>query len=142
MNKVETEAELTWLRRSVRRGMPFGDAQWTRSSAVRLGLEAATRPRGRPRKETRHVCVFTIEVAAVHEGLTPSRSPTTVTRGGQGSVDLMGSDPLLTVVEAKNVWVLASVAVMKGSDPIKSTCHKISKNLVTARHSLEAMLWA
>ena len=36
-------------------------------------------------------------------------------------VDLMGSDPLLTVVEVKNVWVLASIAVMKGSDPIKST---------------------
>ena len=34
----------------------------------------------------------------------------------------MGSDPLLTVVEAKNVWVFASIAViMKGSDPIKST---------------------
>ena len=33
----------------------------------------------------------------------------------------MGSDPLLTVVEVKNVWVLASIAVMKGSDPIKST---------------------
>ena len=37
------------------------------------------------------------------------------------TVDLMGSDPLLTVVEAKHVWVLASIAVMKGSDPIKST---------------------
>ena len=33
----------------------------------------------------------------------------------------MGSDPLLTVVEAKNVWVLASIAVMKGSDPINAT---------------------
>ena len=33
----------------------------------------------------------------------------------------MGSDPLLTVVEAKKVWVLASIAVRKGSDPIKST---------------------
>ena len=38
-----------------------------------------------------------------------------------GSVDLIGSHPLFTVIEAKNVWVLASLAVMKGSDPIKST---------------------
>jgi putative transposase len=51
VNKVETEAELTSLRHSVRRGLPFGDDQWTRSSAVRLGLETTTRPRGRPRKE-------------------------------------------------------------------------------------------
>ena len=52
VNKVETEAELTSLRHSVRRGMPFGDDQWTKSSAVRLGLETTTRPRGRPKKET------------------------------------------------------------------------------------------
>jgi hypothetical protein len=29
-----------------------GDDNWTRSSAVRLGLETTTRPRGRPKKET------------------------------------------------------------------------------------------
>ena len=52
VNKVETEAELTSLRHSVRRGLPFGDDRWTKSSAVRLGLETTTRPRGRPRKET------------------------------------------------------------------------------------------
>jgi putative transposase len=52
VNKVETESELTSLRHSVRRGLPFGDDQWTRSSAVRPGLETTTRPRGRPRKET------------------------------------------------------------------------------------------
>lgn len=52
VNKVETEAELSSLRHSVRRGLPFGDDQWTRSSAVRLGLETTTRPRGRPKKET------------------------------------------------------------------------------------------
>jgi hypothetical protein len=33
----------------------------------------------------------------------------------------MGSDPLLTVVEAKNGDFFPSTAVMKGSDPIKST---------------------
>ena len=52
VNKVETEAELNSLRRSVKRGVPFGDDQWTSSSAVRLGLETTTRPRGRPKKET------------------------------------------------------------------------------------------
>ena len=52
VNKVETEAELNSLRRSVKRGLPFGDDQWIGSSAVRLGLETTTRPRGRPKKET------------------------------------------------------------------------------------------
>lgn len=52
VNKVETELELNALRHSVKRGLPFGDDNWTRSSAVRLGLEATTRPRGRPKKET------------------------------------------------------------------------------------------
>ena len=52
VNKMETEAELTSLRRSVKRGVPFGDDQWIRSSAVRLCLETTTRPRGRPKKET------------------------------------------------------------------------------------------
>jgi putative transposase len=52
VNKVETEAELNALRRSVKRGLPFGDDQWTKSSALRLGLESTTRSRGRPIKET------------------------------------------------------------------------------------------
>jgi len=52
VNKVETEAELTSLRHSVRRGLPFGDDPWTKSTAVRIGLETTTRPRGRPRKVT------------------------------------------------------------------------------------------
>ena len=52
VNKVETEAEFNSLRRSVKRGLPFGDDNWTRSSAVRLRLETTTRPRGRPKKET------------------------------------------------------------------------------------------
>ncbi|MEZ6042485.1 MAG: hypothetical protein R3C20_18450 [Planctomycetaceae bacterium] len=52
VNKVETEAELNALRISVKRGLPFGDNQWTQSCALRLGLESTTRPRGRPKKET------------------------------------------------------------------------------------------
>jgi hypothetical protein len=46
---------------------------------------------------------------------------TTAFRRPRQSVDLMGSDPLLTVVEAKNGNSFPSTAVMKGSDPIKST---------------------
>jgi putative transposase len=52
VDRSETEAELTAVRTSLRRGLPFGDPDWVRSSAVRLGLESTTRPRGRPRKET------------------------------------------------------------------------------------------
>ena len=52
VNKVETEAELNALRISVKRGLPFGDNRWTKSCALRLGLESTTRPRGRPKKET------------------------------------------------------------------------------------------
>ncbi len=53
VNKVETEAERTSLRGSVKCGLPFGDDNWTTSSAVRLGLETTTRSRGRPKKKTR-----------------------------------------------------------------------------------------
>ena len=53
VNKVESEAELQAVRNSVKRGLPFGDHQWTKSSAVRLGLESKTRPRGRPKNENR-----------------------------------------------------------------------------------------
>ena len=45
VNKVETETELNSLRRSVTRGLLFGDDNWTRSSAVRLVLETTRRPK-------------------------------------------------------------------------------------------------
>jgi len=50
VNRPMTDAELEGLRRSVNRGTPWGTATWTRRTAVRLGLEASLRPRGRPRK--------------------------------------------------------------------------------------------
>jgi putative transposase len=50
VDQPETEAELTALRRSVARGMPFGAEVWQRQTAKRLGLEASLRPVGRPRK--------------------------------------------------------------------------------------------
>ena len=52
VNKIETEAELNSQRSNVKRRVPFGDDKWNRNSAVRLGLETTTRPRGRPKKET------------------------------------------------------------------------------------------
>lgn len=52
VNKAETEGELKVVRNSVKRGLPFGDHNWTKSSAVRLGLESKTRPRGRPKNES------------------------------------------------------------------------------------------
>ena len=51
VNRPETEAELAAVRQSVVRGAPFGSPAWSVRTAVTLGLEAALRPRGRPRKE-------------------------------------------------------------------------------------------
>lgn len=52
VNAAETEAEINAIRTCVLRGLPFGDSLWVTNSAVRLGLESTTRPRGRPRKES------------------------------------------------------------------------------------------
>ena len=52
VNKAETDAEVKALRHCIARGLPFGDDRWTKSSTVRLSLESATRPRGRPRKQS------------------------------------------------------------------------------------------
>ena len=50
VNNPLTELELDAIRRSIRRGRPLGDSQWTESIARRLGLESTLRPRGRPKK--------------------------------------------------------------------------------------------
>jgi REP-associated tyrosine transposase len=52
VNNPETEAELKALRSCIRRGLPFGDYRWIKSSVVRLSLQTTTRPSGRPRKNT------------------------------------------------------------------------------------------
>jgi putative transposase len=52
VNKPQTQAELDAIRNCIRRGSPFGDERWIKSSVVRLGLETTRRPRGRPRKES------------------------------------------------------------------------------------------
>lgn len=50
VNSVETEAELACLRNSVARGTPYGQPSWQQQTAIALGLESSTRPRGRPTK--------------------------------------------------------------------------------------------
>jgi len=50
VDQPETEAELTALRRSVARGVPYDAESWQRQTAKRLGLESSLRPVGRPSK--------------------------------------------------------------------------------------------
>jgi len=50
VNQPQTDAELSALRRSVNRGAPFGDSNWTKRIVQRLGLEVTIRPRGRPNR--------------------------------------------------------------------------------------------
>jgi hypothetical protein len=44
--------ELAVVRRSVVRGSPYGDIEWTESTSRCLGLHSTLRPRGKPRKES------------------------------------------------------------------------------------------
>lgn len=50
VNRAMSNLELEAIRRNVQRGRPWGAQRWQRLTAVRLGLEASLRPRGRPRK--------------------------------------------------------------------------------------------
>src|SRR5262249_208793 len=51
VNGIETESELQAVRKSIERGVPFGDADWQVAAADQLGLESSLRSRGRPRVE-------------------------------------------------------------------------------------------
>jgi len=57
VNKVETESELTSLRHSVRRGLPFGDDRWTRSSAVQAWPRNHDSPKGTTQKRDPFVSI-------------------------------------------------------------------------------------
>ena len=50
INEPQTQAELDAIRRCIRRGRPFGDESWQKTTAKRLGLESTFRNRGRPRR--------------------------------------------------------------------------------------------
>jgi len=51
VNKPQTEAEVESIRKAIKRGRPFGNADWIAKTAERLELESTLRPRGRPRKQ-------------------------------------------------------------------------------------------
>jgi len=51
VNAPQTAAEEQAMLESIRRGRPFGSAAWQKRTAVRLGLQSAFRPRGRPPKK-------------------------------------------------------------------------------------------
>lgn len=50
INRPQSEQELEAIRRSLRRGQPYGGEAWTERIAHKFGLESTLRPRGRPRK--------------------------------------------------------------------------------------------
>ena len=49
VNEPQTEVELEAIRRSVRRGQPYGSADWIKQTAKQLGLESTLRAPHRPR---------------------------------------------------------------------------------------------
>ncbi len=49
VNRPQSEAQLSALRRSVQRGQPFGGEAWRGKVARQMGLEHTLRPVGRPR---------------------------------------------------------------------------------------------
>ncbi len=51
VNRPQSDGELETIRRSVRRGQPYGGEAWITRTAHKLGLESTLRARGRPRKE-------------------------------------------------------------------------------------------
>ncbi len=54
VNTPLTPIEEDALRRSARRGQPFGEAGWQQSTASRLGLASTLRAQGRPRKKSQN----------------------------------------------------------------------------------------
>jgi putative transposase len=51
VNGGEPEDVLARIRGAVTRGSPFGDVDWTKTTAAILGLESTLRPPGRPKKD-------------------------------------------------------------------------------------------
>lgn len=51
VNTYAARRELRQIRRSVRRGTPYGEREWTERVAKEYGLEFTLRSKGRPRKE-------------------------------------------------------------------------------------------
>jgi putative transposase len=51
VNRPLSAGDLSRIRSSVTRGAPLGTEDWSQATAVRMGLQASLRPRGRPRKK-------------------------------------------------------------------------------------------
>ncbi len=92
-----------------RRYASTSDDAWTEGTLVRpeLDLEAVRNPTG--------LRSFA-DTGRIESSSDPARQ----------SVDLMGSDPFMTAIEAKTQTFLASTTVSRGSDPIKSTVDRRS----------------
>jgi len=56
VNQPLADGELKAIRRSILRGRPLGDSDWTKKIARRLGLETTLRARGRPKKQNKGSC--------------------------------------------------------------------------------------
>jgi putative transposase len=52
VNQPQTEAEVDAIRRAIARGQPYGDADWVKRTARRLGLESTLRAPHRPKSNT------------------------------------------------------------------------------------------
>ena len=50
VNEPASDSELDAIRRSCRRGSPYGSAEWVKQTAKQLGLESTLRCPGRPKK--------------------------------------------------------------------------------------------
>ena len=50
-NEAQTDTELKALRRSLKRGQPYGSEAWITQVVKKLGLESTMHSRGRPRKQ-------------------------------------------------------------------------------------------
>jgi len=50
VNEPQTEAEMQALRRSLRKGLPFGSEAWQQAAADQFGVDLAPRQPGRPRR--------------------------------------------------------------------------------------------
>ena len=48
VNRPQSAAEEAAIGEAIRRGRPYGDADWQHAVATRLGIESSLRPRGRP----------------------------------------------------------------------------------------------
>ncbi len=55
VSRVQTEAELEAVRRSVARGQPFGSETWQKQTARALDLEYTFHKQGRPRKPAQRI---------------------------------------------------------------------------------------